>query len=380
MKLGPKYSSATDASRFAIVDVLRGVALILAMMDHVKVQFVPDFHFFVPLTRLSTPSFIIIFGAMIEIAYLSKIRSGRSLRFTQARMTERMLTCWALAVLLSFAAAASGNIDLGTAFRSIIGLEMGRFNEIFLIYSGLFIILIGILPIVARHGSVVIIALACLAWSLTFSLNSLVEMPSSFVNITIGLGFGYGPALLPSLTFLGFGMALGEMATGRRGPFLAFAMIALAVIICVFELSHGPLEAGRRFLAHRWINHPSYYAVGILGFVCIAMVIAGCIRWRVFKTIRGILAQVGAQSLFFYGFGNLLLNVLPIVELPRIAGPLAAITFMIGLIALACAGPQLRNTIGFGLPQLWRQFYGFIIGTLIRLVFGENVKKTTAMS
>ena len=89
------------AGRFALLDALRGLTVILAMMDHVKVQFVPDFHHFIPLTRLSTPSFIILFGAMIEIAYLSKLRAGKPVRHrARAHDSPGSITCWGLAVLL----------------------------------------------------------------------------------------------------------------------------------------------------------------------------------------------------------------------------------------------------------------------------------------
>jgi uncharacterized membrane protein len=87
LKVGTKQST-----RFETLDALRGVTVILAMLDHVKVQFVTDVHVLVPLTRLSTPGFIILFGAMIEIAYLSKLRAGRTMRSVRERMASRLIT------------------------------------------------------------------------------------------------------------------------------------------------------------------------------------------------------------------------------------------------------------------------------------------------
>lgn len=68
-----------DAPRFITFDALRGLIIILVMMGHLKVQFLP-------LSRLATPGFIILFGAMIEIAYLSKIRAGVDMLTIRQRM------------------------------------------------------------------------------------------------------------------------------------------------------------------------------------------------------------------------------------------------------------------------------------------------------
>ena len=59
------------------------------------------------------------------------------------------------------------------------------------------------------------------------------------------------------------------------------------------------------------------------------------------------------QTLFVYGAGNLMLNALPMTELPRAVGAPVAILFLAGLIVLALAGPSRRNALGLGLPAIW---------------------------
>ena len=86
-KVGTKQST-----RFETLNALRGVTVILAMLNHFKVQFVKDVHVLVPLTRPSTPGFIILFGAIIEISYLSKLRAGRSMRSVRERMASLLIT------------------------------------------------------------------------------------------------------------------------------------------------------------------------------------------------------------------------------------------------------------------------------------------------
>lgn len=329
------------------------------MLDHVKVQFISDVHILVPLTRLSTPGFVILFGAMIEIAYLSKLRAGRTLRSVRERMAARLVTCWALATLLTVAAFVSGNLDFASAWRAALGLGLGlgRFNEILLIYVALFAVLIAMLPLISRYGSVPILAIALVGWLLQPIFTVAFPDPPQLLNYVLGDGTGYGPALLPALTFLGFGLALGEALNVRRG-FLLVAMIAvLASVVFGLELSHGVMESGRRFLANRWSNHPGYYAVGILGFIGILTCLLMAKRVRIFEVpLRG-LAQIGTQSLFIYGVVNLWLNLLPAVELSRAAGICIAFLFLSCLIGLALVGPSKRNMLGMGLPTLWAREY-----------------------
>lgn len=332
--------------------------MLLAMLDHVKVQFVPDIHVLVPLARMATPAFIILFGAMIEIAYLSKLRSGTGIGRIRERLASRLITCWALACVLTAAAVVSGNLDVEVGLRSVFGLGLGRFNEILLIYAALFLFLIATLTVLASLGSVAILALALLGWLAQPFLAIAFPDPPYIMNFLFGVGEGYGPALLPALTLLGFGMALGETLTGRRGAWLPAAIVVLAALVCVSELSHGLLEAGRRFLAHRWINHPGYYAVGIMGFVCMAGALHLGARIRALHGPLRVLASIGTQTLFVYAAGNFALNLLPMTDLSRATGLCTAFLFLAWLIALTLTGPANRNRIFIGVPALWGRFYG----------------------
>lgn len=342
------------------LDALRGLTVLLAMMDHVKVQFVPDVHLLVPMTRMSTPSFIILFGAMIEIAYLSKLRGGLPEAKVRARMAVRLVTCAGLATLLTLAAMVSGNLEPAAGLKALFGLGPGRFNEIFLIYVALFAALLALLPLLARYGAVTIIALAALGWVLRPILAATYPEPAYLLNFIFGVGSGYGPALLPALTFLGFGMAAGEVLTGRRGPTLVIVLALIAVAVCLSELQFGVTEAGRRFLANRWLNNPGYYAVGILGCLTLGTILLLAERFAVLRKPLEGLAKIGTQTLFVYGSGNLALNLLPMFEMPRSVGLLVAGGFLCGLGALALIGPERRNALGLGLPALWGRTYGHL--------------------
>lgn len=348
-----------QVQRHIALDALRGLAVLLAMLDHVKVQFVPDMHLLVPLTRLATPCFVILFGAMIEIAYLSRLRDGRlqegglqsgALAPVRRRLALRMRGSALWFAGLGLAAALSGNLTPAEALRSLVGLGPGRFNEILLVYTLLFAVTIALLPWLWRYGALPVLALAALGWALKALAEGKGLQPGYLATLLTGIGTGYGPALLPTMSFLGFGLALGETLTRRRSALLPAGLALLALLCCGFELSHGIAEAGRRFLAHRWTNHPGYYAVGTLGFLCIG---AG-LQWALHRPLlsRGVrgLARIGRQSLFVYGGGNLALNLLPMIALPRPLGLCVAAGFLVALLGLARVAEARRARPGAPSP------------------------------
>ncbi|MDA7424496.1 OpgC domain-containing protein [Thalassococcus lentus] len=365
----PQHSSGRNTKRYSQLDVLRGITVLLAMLDHVKIQFVSDFHLFVPATRLATPCFIILFGAMIEIAYLAKFRAGADLPKIKHRIVTRFVTCWGLAILLSFVAVLSGNLGFQAGWQSVFGLAFGRFNEIFLIYAALFVILLAIWPVLSRYGSVPVLIIAAAGWLAQPWWGIILGEPTYASSFFLGYGPGYGPGLLPAMTFLGFGIAVGEFLTGRRGPAIAVAILVVACAVILSELSFGLMEAGRRFLANRWINHPGYFAVGIVAFAGMALTITAATKMRILAPTLDILARIGGQTLFVYAMGNLVLNALPQFDLPRVIGMPVALAFLIGLSLLALMGHARRNTAALGIPLWWSRTYARLLDSATQRLF-----------
>lgn len=117
-------------------------------------------------------------------------------------------------------------------------------------------------------------------------------------------------------------------------------MALLAIVVVGSELSHGVMEAGRRFLANRWTKNPEYYAVGILGFIGISACLLVAKRFRFFELPLHVLAGIGSQSLFIYGMGNLWLNLLPIVKMSNAVDFCVVFLFLSCLIALGLLDPR----------------------------------------
>lgn len=340
--------------RFVHVDALRGIALVLAFLDHVKVQFVTDVHVLVPLTRFSTPCFIILFGAMIDIAYLSKRSAGTTSSALVQRMLSRAITCFLVSAVMLFAAILSGNLSIQAGSAAIFGLGLGRFNEILLVYAGLFLIVIICIAPLIRYGSRFLLLLAILGWGIWAGANHWVDAPPYWLNFITGAGQGYGPAILPGLTLMAFGMAAGEWYRGHRSGLFVVLLAVVAAGVCLLELSGGLQDAGRRFLAHRWINHPGYFAWGICG----VMVLFTCVRMLpVQSRVMSGLSGIGRQSLFYYGFGNIVLNLIPATDIPPMLGGLYAIMFMLALTVLTLMGGARRNQVCGGTLRPLHQLY-----------------------
>ena len=333
---GEPMTHVPPSQRYIVFDAVRGLAVLLAMVDHVKVQFVPDFHLLLPFTRLSTPSFIIVFGVMIELAYLSKLRAGAPISQARRRIAIRMVQCLSVFAVITLAAMVSGNLGLAEGARALAGLGPGRFSEILMIYALLFSVVLVLLPLFVRYGAYLVLGLAALGWGLKgIAAGSLDATVPYVLTFFTGIGTGYGPALLPAMTFLAFGLALGEVMTARRRKVLPAILVMLAALILSHELSNGVMDAGRRFIAHRWTNHPGYFAFGILGFSAISLFLMMVQRTPYLKHLTAGLARAGKQSLFIYGGGNLVLNLLPAFEITRAAGAGLAFGFMMALFGAA---------------------------------------------
>jgi len=231
-------------------------------------------------------------------------------------------------------------------------------------------LLIGVLlrPWLVRHGTDLVVVAAALGWvaraAADAALSSL-RVDNHFVSFVAGAGQGFGPAILPSLTFLAFGLAVGEMFTGRRGPARAGALLAAATLLVGVELaSSGPGGAIDALLAARWINAPLYFAAGIVTtalYLAVAALLWG--RTPVDPASRA-LADVGRQTLAVYAGGNVALNLLPSHAAGAAGGLALSSTFVVALLAIGLARARhparLDRRLG-GLPRLWMRVLDLVV-------------------
>lgn len=365
-------------ARLGYVDSARGMAVVLAMLSHSLYQFAPrltgsEFVALGLMTRTATPAFLVLFGTMIEVAYLRKVRDGSSRRRVSERLLSRMMTCYLLYAAVVGASLAVGKIEPRMFFESLLWLGEDRFGTILRTYSGLFLIVALLLPLLVRYGSGVFLGLAAIAWVLKYALPPTGGLDGYAMNVVFGNGEGFGPAVLTSFTFVAFGVTLGEALTGRRGfaRVLAFAGAA-AVCLLVDLADKGPDGYAMLLKDYRWQNHPVYFAYGILtSGAIVALFRLLWLRTPPDPATMG-LSIVGRQTLFVYGFGNVALNLLPVYHGSPKIGLALALLFLAGLFLLSLdrAWPRatLSNRLLLGVPGAFVSAYGRLVERVVQRV------------
>ena len=209
----------------------------------------------------------------------------------------------------------------------------------------------------------VFLQLAFVAWTLKFVLESYFPDSLYIVSFIVGNGEGFGPAILPSMTFLAFGMAFGEWLSGRRGPLLWSLLLVLAVVVSTFALSHlGTLADVRdTWVAARWSNRPVYFAIGICSTSLFLLIFWLTGRRERADPVSRFTELMGRQTLFVYSAGNIVLNLLPRYsgQDPVVASALVMIfmALLLGVAWIRSVRPDWLNRLGMGIPStVWRAY------------------------
>lgn len=333
----------TTAGRIDAIDSARGIAVLLATVSHAPLQFAAEVDHVRILTRTATPAFMIILGATLGIVYLRRLRaapdaSARSA--TVGRLIARMLLCYVLFGMITFAAVLTGKLEPDRGVAAMLFLWDGRFGAILRTYAVLFAPVLLALPLRMRHGAAAVLWAAAGAWALKFGADGLGLAPLGPLLDILGHSYGYGPAVLPGLTFVAFGMLVGEALTGRRDWSAAAALLAAQAA----AIGPGPL-AGMILDHHRWTNDPLHYAFGIAAMSLVLLILRGL--WQRPAPDPGSrsrsLARLGRDTLFVYGFGNVALNLLPVHEGGADAGLGLTAAFLFALCAVSLDAFGLRS-------------------------------------
>lgn len=332
-------SDAARPARLIYVDSARGLACMLAILSHLGVEqfrFVdyPGLELISVLTRTATPIFMVLFGTMIAVVYMTRLQAGPDAQASVvSRLLARAMTCYLAYGAITSAAVVGDKIDLENAAEAMVFLGGGRFGEVLKIYSILFLAILALLPLIRRFGLAALVGAAAAAWGLRYALGALVAPGDYQLQFFFGYASGFGPAVMLCLTFVAFGGAVGGAIAGQRG----FAAAALAGVAALLVLAAGAVAMGPVKLAYglgtyqfRGANHPLYFAYGIVAAGAVMLMFAAAGRRGLAPRTTGLLARIGTRSLFFYTFGNVAMNLLPTYE----GHPLAALALSLGFLAL----------------------------------------------
>lgn len=368
------------SGRLPYIDSTRGIAALLAILSHLssdQFRFL-DYGYFAGIslfTRMATPMFMILFGTMIALVYIPRLSRGPDEEDTVVRrLLSRMLTCYLVFGAITLAAMLSGKIPVEKGLEAMVFIGAGRFGEILKIYAVLFLVIVATLPLLKRFGLYWLFALAGLGWLLSHAVALIAEPGNVALQFFTGYDHGFGPSVAHSFTFVAFGFVVGEAVTGKRSLWLPGAIAAAAaVVLMIAALRIGPytLAHGLGTYALRSINHPLYYAYGIVSASAALLVFNRVSALGIFAGLSGTLAELGRRSLFIYGFGNAAMNLLPVYEGNAGIGLALSVAFMTLLILmtldLARSDSRLDRATGGFLSRFRPRYEAIVQGVFGRL-------------
>ncbi|MEM9523555.1 MAG: hypothetical protein AAF982_06115 [Pseudomonadota bacterium] len=369
-------------SRITAIDSSRGLAVVLAMLGHAANQFMGQVEGIGAIqaiqlifTRTATPTFMILFGIMIELVYLKRLRAGGPEDRVRLRLISRMLTCYVLFAAIALAAMITGKLMVQDTLEAVLFLGPGRFGNVLKIYTGLFLLIVLTLPWAIRWGSRFYLGLAVVAWALKYAFQAIGVPDLHLVHFIFGHATGFGPAILLGVTLVAYGLLIGEALSGYRRPGPAVLMLAAALGLLVFGvLSGDPVAFVMATITdYRWQNVPYYFAYGIVacsaslaGFWLLGRLLPG--RDAAAPSTALSFETLGRDTLFYYGFGNIAINLLPVYDgSSPVIGYGLALGFLGALTAISMTRGQLfalGNRLFFGLPARLHAGYGQVISGL----------------
>jgi hypothetical protein len=327
--------TAPGQGRIALLDTFRFTAVTLALLQHVSSRHGLDGmsggadQVWKLITRGATPSLLIIFGMMLEIAYARKFASGPGL--TIQRMLYRAVLCYAAFVISSFVATSSGKDNLISLVGSFFLLAQVPYAGILVTYVFLLVIGIGVIALRLRSGFPALLAVVGLIWlfdALYLEGTSLWPFPfAQLGGALLGWGDAYGPSVLHGLTLVVFGMALAAAIFSHQpsrgaGAVVAIMLVGAAGLVLeavrtdgLYRLAIGIAD----FAAYRAGNDPIYYAYGICAsmvYLALAILLHSAMPLRA----RRLISTLGCQTLAYYVVGNAVLLLLPDFPVTSSAG------------------------------------------------------------
>jgi surface polysaccharide O-acyltransferase-like enzyme len=298
------------------------------------------------LTRSATPTFIILFGMMLEIVYLKLLRRGDRLS-CWTKLLTRAIQCYLLYLCVAVAGILGGQLSLKEGLEAALFLDDAYFANILKFYSLGLLGGIVLLELRARFGFTALAAAFCVIW-LSFPLvKALPPFPYALQDLAsflIGAGAKGGPSALQGMSLVIFGMLLGNTALKllaaepvkrRRGAHqAAWIAVAAAAATAALFLTLGPeaVEEGFVSFEFRGANHPGYYIIGA-SVALILIAFWSLLAARLPEPVLRRLNVFGTSSLFAYAFGNVALNLLPGYQGSLAVGLAASTAFLLCLYA-----------------------------------------------
>lgn len=330
--------------RIPALDLFRYLTVTLAIISHVVIQ-----HTIYDettgglamvlklITRMATPSLIILMGVMIEIASVRRFASQP--RATMATLFYRAALCAGAYGVLSLYNHFWQGVNASGIAPDLAWTPTG-YGAIFLTYAVLLLLAPAWLYLRVRFGLLAVAALSLVFVSAdVLFLDDLALVPGALgtvLSVLFGIGDDRGPAIIHALGLMTFGMALANLMSGAdrdrfARPIVFLAALTSALVLAVYLGYRGPVMVAHLItdMDHwRSDNHAGYYAFGMLAALVLLALAFGLMR-ALPEQITSPLAAIGRTTLFYFFLSCLLIQAVP-------AWPIRSPALAIAVIVAYC--------------------------------------------
>lgn len=345
----------SSSKRIYFVDFARSFAIMLALTDHGLI----DFHLrdnygpqtltiLKTLTTSATPTFILLFGMMLEIIYLSKLRKA-GIRATAEGLVNRSFQCYIGYILTVIAGVIGGLQESKGALAAAFFFGNCHLGNILKIYT---ILLIAAVPLIwfrNKFGIWWTVALGFSPWLLYPLFQFIPDYHNNveiFTSYIFGIGNQGGPSIMLGLPMVCLGMLAASFISFehkrqfqfRTSGILLLMYVAVAIVFLTVplnEIHDNYIHNGQRDNVYRDHNHPIYYlfstTLGLtVAFLSSLLIPIGS---HISKATHIFLA-FGRSSLTAFTAGNIILNLTAKKLALYEWNELAVICFVVGVFLI----------------------------------------------
>jgi len=307
-------------TRLTYIDTARGFAISLALLSHFMLgsgswdalaASDSGLEGLRAVTRVATPTFILLFGMSSEMAYVRRWREGHS-SIISKKLVRRAVQCYIASVSVGLATAIGGVVSYGYFVKNVLLMAPVVYADIFVFYVFSLLLSLLMIPLRIKFGILPLFFLCISWWPIASIVKGLFSPPpllDGIMSQLFGIGTGIGPSAFHAQALVVLGMALSAAIQDRsnwRKKFVVGLASALMVCGAVYAILRdgifGALE-GMSY-AYRAENSFAYFCIGgtlaiLILFLCWAASLTGFGN-------RGV-GVFGRNSMQAFALGNIIL-------------------------------------------------------------------------
>jgi len=317
-------SKTNQDGRYTFVDVHRSLAILLAICAHAINDWgiaggleEAEFALVRTVTRAANPSFIFMFGMMLELVYARKIQQ-HGMRSVAPRLVQRGFQCYLGYALTFLIAFLVGSRDLWTTLQGLFFIFGPPHGAVLRFYAVALILAVGLLAVRHTFGLRAALALCLGLWALQPVEAWISQIHLGRLNSVRAFFLSDLPL---NMTFVAGGMYLGHAlrlkdarvarAFHRRAGVILAATGSIVAVLVVHSSLGEVYTSYLDYYAYRVHNHIGYYSIGLMQACLLSVALYHLVpvssKWL---RASSLWMGFGRSSLLSFTLGNMLLIVL----------------------------------------------------------------------